>query len=412
MSTSTATSTPGTPEKAPVASLQAYSCNSYLKNSAYIPPQTPPARAKDLSKKYQKFVKKLVPNFFRHRPFENFLSWDSSIGAKIHLVTFRKDHDLASCLERCNERQLYIIENVSPQAAKLLGGYLDINPQLFADYPDMVPESESNPSTMKCPKRGTGNKNPVPSPLCRWGDIDYHLPPLRSVEHSKNHVPPRFIGPREYRSPEGSQPRLATLEDRLMVDSSRANVERVAGGHNPVQLENRTVWPVAMTRHSVAAWFNKGESGSPGDWLKGVILLDQPFESTQKSLTRLNSRYRPFSKIRSMHYESAQNTELRETYLTSLLHCFDANEELRQEILSPAAIFQDVYRIVVSEWIAVNTYLERDLNAIDWQLEENNKTPTLDVLEQILTRLFIMRRRNRKYKAFIGDQLQLRFPNH
>ncbi|ORX95512.1 hypothetical protein BCR34DRAFT_619900 [Clohesyomyces aquaticus] len=402
-------------------------------------PTSNPATAKNLPQKYQEFVEKANSKFFHLGPLHNFLSSQCPIKSKIHVVIFKKGqtpagieleqdsavlhNDLATWLKRDRERQLYLVEDLSPHTAKLLGGYLDINPQFFADYIDMVIPSPSNPKT--------SDRDIQPAPWFRMGNIAYHLPSLRSLEDRKDYVFTQFIGPREYHPPTDYQSEHATLGDRPKADTKNTNIERVAGGHDPVQLSDRKVWPVAMTRHSAAAWFGESPSGTAGGWLKGesfrlfssmaqitdgkagVILLDRPFESTHESLKRQNSIYRSFTHLpSSMHTRIPQVSDLRDTYLTSLLHSFQANEQLQQDAPSPIAILQDVYRIVASEWIAVSTYLERDLNAIEWQLEAKDKTPDLDLLEERLKSLFIMRRRNRKYKALVDEQLQLRFPTH
>lgn len=236
------------------------------------------------AREYEDFIESSARNHFHLRPLHNFISWASKIKAKIWLVTFDKDvepkatllhehstdpqQDLATWLEKDSAQQLYIVEDISPETMKLLGGYLDIDPHFFADYLHMVlPDKFSNPPTIK---RSKGDHRCVePVPFFRWGDIGYHLTPLQSVENKKTHSFVQYIGPREYRATE-NQSKIAVLEDRLHVDSSCTNVERIAGAHNPVQLDDRRVWPVAMTRHSVAAWFSDSVPKAPGGWLKGV----------------------------------------------------------------------------------------------------------------------------------------------
>ena len=77
---------------------------------------------------------------------------------------------------------------------------------------------------------------------------------------------------------------------------------------------------------------------------------------------------------------------------------------------SSYSILQSIYQIVASEWIVVNAYLERDLNGIEWRLEQSTINP--HTLEFFLRQLFIMRRRIRKYQALISDQLHMRLPSY
>ncbi|KAF2471666.1 uncharacterized protein BDR25DRAFT_313592 [Lindgomyces ingoldianus] len=361
---------------------------------------------------YETFVHDSAQNFSHLKPLGSFLSWNSEAEAEITLVKFRKglepvfersipETDLETWLEKDTEQQLYVVENISPNVVRLLGGYFKIDPQFFVDYLDIVLLDES--------KKGKAREGRVagPRPWYRLGDIENHLPSLRSVDGTKDHVFIRFVGPREYH-PKVDGAAAIELRERLDPDPKSANVERIAGGHNPIQLDDSTVWPVALARHSAAAWFSRSPQATSGDWLKGVILLDPPFESSQASLDRQRSKYRSFANL-PLPGQKKTPHDFRDTYLTSLLHCFRANEALKQANPSPIAVLQDVYRIVASEWIAVNAYLERDLNAIEWKFEQ--KTPDLDLLE-ILNKLFMLRRRTRKYQALVNDQLQLRLPDH
>jgi Mg2+ and Co2+ transporter CorA len=72
----------------------------------------------------------------------------------------------------------------------------------------------------------------------------------------------------------------------------------------------------------------------------------------------------------------------------------------------PLVILQDLYRIIASEWIAVTTYIERDLNTIEWRLEADENV-TLETYESFLGKLFILRRRIGKYKSLVDEQLEL-----
>jgi Mg2+ and Co2+ transporter CorA len=71
----------------------------------------------------------------------------------------------------------------------------------------------------------------------------------------------------------------------------------------------------------------------------------------------------------------------------------------------PLTVLEDLCRIIASEWIAVNTYIERYLNAIEWRLE-TDKHLTLETFGGFLDRLFIIRRRIAKYKALVEEQVE------
>ncbi|KAF2192683.1 hypothetical protein K469DRAFT_317044 [Zopfia rhizophila CBS 207.26] len=97
-------------------------------------------------------------------------------------------------------------------------------------------------------------------------------------------------------------------------------------------------------------------------------------------------------------------------YLRNILPPLSAtNITLQAKSPLPICILWDLYRIIVSEWIAVNPYLEWDLNAIEWCLERD--TPNIETLNFFLEQLFIMRRRTRKCESLVADHLRLNLPS-
>jgi len=68
-------------------------------------------------------------------------------------------------------------------------------------------------------------------------------------------------------------------------------------------------------------------------------------------------------------------------------------------------VLQCALRLVASEWIAASGYIERDINSIEWQLE--NEGVGIDGLTAFLNQLHVGRRRVRKYQALITGQLEL-----
>jgi Mg2+ and Co2+ transporter CorA len=102
----------------------------------------------------------------------------------------------------------------------------------------------------------------------------------------------------------------------------------------------------------------------------------------------------------------AKDIDSRESHKDSLVHYLQHIDTLKnQGHRHPLFIIQGLARIIASEWIVVNTYIERDLNNIEWTLETENVT--IEVFERFIKRLFILRRRIRKYKTLVDDQLVL-----
>ena len=191
-----------------------------------------------------------------------------------------KEQNLDEELKKDEGSQLYVVQDLSPRTLAILGPRWNIDPQFFLDYLDLVPREAS-----------TDNKRKVkPTPWYRLGDIDYHLPPLRSTHSDMEHVVIRYIGPIEYRH-EDENVAPPYVPDRLNSDVRSAYVERVGGGHNPIYAESTTfwgrllrtimetsgaqkqapeevskLWPAAMIRHSIAIWF---ERESSGQWKRG-----------------------------------------------------------------------------------------------------------------------------------------------
>lgn len=223
---------------------------------------------------YRNLVSDLSSRDARFRPLDAFLSPNASAEPKIHVVKFQdqkppcitqvEENELEAQLLKDAGQELYLVENISPKALWLLGGYCEVDPQFFLDYLDMVLPTPSTPKRSKEDYQIT-----EPLPWYRLGDVENHLPPLRSVQKSQRHVHIRFIGPREYYpSDPNAQSRPLAIDPRLDTSSCRNNVRRIAGGYQPIHVEDQKLWPVAMTRHSAAAWFDNGVQ-----WRKGNLVL-------------------------------------------------------------------------------------------------------------------------------------------
>jgi hypothetical protein len=68
-------------------------------------------------------------------------------------------------------------------------------------------------------------------------------------------------------------------------------------------------------------------------------------------------------------------------------------------------VLQCALRLIASEWIAASGYIERDINSIEWQLE--NEAVGIDGLKEFLNQLRVGRRRVHKYQELIAGQLEL-----
>jgi hypothetical protein len=190
------------------------------------------------------------------------------------------EQELGKELMKDEGSQLYIVQDLSPRTLEIFGPHWDIDPQFFLDYLDLVPKEVSKDEERKV----------KPTPWYRLGDIDYHLPPLRSTHPDMEHVVIRHIGPMEYRH-EDNNVAPTYVPDRFSSDVHSAYVERVGGGHNPIYAETTTfwdrlwktimdtsgigkqaakehpkLWPAAMIRHSTAVWFGRENSGQ---WKRG-----------------------------------------------------------------------------------------------------------------------------------------------
>ncbi|KAH6708817.1 hypothetical protein BKA61DRAFT_659619 [Leptodontidium sp. MPI-SDFR-AT-0119] len=334
--------------------------------------------------------------------------------SRITIVTFHDDgtcksselpkwiSDLPKEIQTGSSPKLIIVENLSPKAVRMLGGQLKIDPRFFSDYIDTMP---SIFDVSKIPDRKRSDIIPVP-----WYNIEKvepNLPMLSSLKSESSHIMIRYVGAREY---EGGL-KHKHLEERIDPDLTKMNVERTAGLHIPIQRNHVPFENIALTRHCTSIWFNTSKSVKKGDplWTRGVVLLDPAFEVDDpgKALygTRRESVYRSFVTNPQPFEAQERDIDSRDSYRDSivhyLVHCQTAGAGYRHPLL----ILQGLARIITSEWLVVNTYVERDLNNIEWTLETENVT--LEVFEGFIKRLFILRRRIGKYKTLVDDQLLL-----
>lgn len=147
----------------------------------------------------------------------------------------------------------------------------------------------------------------------------------------------------------------------------------------------------------------------------GIVLLDPPFEvddvGEKEYGRRLPSDYRSFVS-RPIPFElDEKDWDVRSGYKGSLVHYLKHCPKFQDSnAFHPILVARGIIRIVASEWIATNLYIERDLNSMEWRLESSDVG--IDVLENFLGKLFILRRRIGKYAQLIDDQMSLFQEDH
>lgn len=238
-------------------------------------PNSPYPGSSDKATAYQRFIQKLSFEDAKFQPLKAFISAPPIAESRIHLVTFCpnttlnhntaqttqiKETDLDKQLQKGADQELYIVEDLSPATLTILGGHCNVDAEFFLDYLDTTLRSPSTPPGSRDTRYGT-----VTLPWYRLGDIENHLPALRSIQKTSKHMQIRFIGPREYHPDDTASPsRTVKVIERLDSMVAQTNVERIAGGHNPMHVKNQILWPIAMNRHSAAVWFDAGTN-----WRKG-----------------------------------------------------------------------------------------------------------------------------------------------
>ncbi len=174
--------------------------------------------------------------------------------AKISIVRFNEssipdfaditEDSLANYLKDIHPSTLFVIENISTSIIESLGSQFGVEFEFWLDHINN-------------------------SSWFRLGDIEKHLPPLKSVQLESKHIRHQFVGPRELLL---NTPGLV-VDDRIEPEIGSARVPRVAGALNPsrrlptrshvkIQLKDR--FPsLALTRQHVSMWFDssKGNNG-------------------------------------------------------------------------------------------------------------------------------------------------------
>jgi Mg2+ and Co2+ transporter CorA len=95
----------------------------------------------------------------------------------------------------------------------------------------------------------------------------------------------------------------------------------------------------------------------------------------------------------------------RTTYLQSLCtHYFsELISSSSMGVPNPLEILQYLCRLVISEWAVTLTYIQREINTIEWKLENGVET-SLETFNTFLQQLDTQRRRIIKYETLIQEQ--------
>ncbi|KAH7127586.1 hypothetical protein EDB81DRAFT_889382 [Dactylonectria macrodidyma] len=375
---------------------------------------------------YKVLVDNLARDFPRFKPLQAFLNLQETRSSRIKSVDFpdsgrpgeaevkavQEGGLSAAITDHVSSRRLFIVEDLSPRTVTTLGDCLQINPEFFLDYIDAIPSefviTEGSKGRMK--EQDAERRDIVPKPWYRHEKVDGHIPMLASLKPNNNHINIQYIGPREYEGSPTQRP-----SERMQPDMSKMNVARIAGLHFPIKLDpnGKTRFDnVAMTRHTVAIWFKPPTDPSRPEWTTGIILLDPPFEVQSSSGhsenaygKRNQSVYRPISEPMLLQSQG-KNIDRRTTYMDSLVLYMLQNQGFEEAgAYHPFCIIEGIARIIASEWIAISTYFERDLNSIEWRLEASRDR--IEIHEKFLNQLFTLRRRIGKFKTLVQDELQL-----
>jgi Mg2+ and Co2+ transporter CorA len=99
----------------------------------------------------------------------------------------------------------------------------------------------------------------------------------------------------------------------------------------------------------------------------------------------------------------------RESYMKSFMKCLHKNKNTNVGTPSEFVLLYDLFRIIASEWVVFNTYVERELNNIErWFENHQEQCPNL---HYFLNKLMTIRRRVTKYETLVRNQLQ-QCPHH
>ncbi|KUJ17422.1 uncharacterized protein LY89DRAFT_684469 [Mollisia scopiformis] len=378
------------------------------------------------SNRYQTLVERTSVGIPTFAPLHKFLLSEASdnITCKISLIDFDEDHhtgeeqgqhpntqkkektiepqtikpeSLEDLLKQPATHRLLLVENLTRNVIILLGTYWNVPPDFFLAHLE-----NSNWYSLQ--------------------NIPQILPGLSSIQSFDGYVRFQFIGPREFEIEGSAGPQAPgasgdhnLLPDRIHEDCATASVPRVAGGFTPFPPPNTDpdddcetkMNPVAFVRNSVTIWFDQeGEK-----WRRGIVLFDPAFAAKDDRLNKKeNSKYRSFIRRRPpLEGYSKDDIDQRSSYKESFQKCLQHNKQVREAVgvPRPFVLLEDLCRIIASEWLVFNTYIERELNNIESWFEELGENCNEKQLHDLLLQLMRARRRVTKYDTLVSDQLDL-----
>lgn len=132
-----------------------------------------------------------------------------------------------------------------------------------------------------------------------------------------------------------------------------------------------------------------------------IILLDPPFRAQSQDYGEIkDSVYNPI--VRHLMPHAGKGSSVHPVPLTrrgiDLTAHYLTCGSLGQGVGIPpvSSLLGDLVLMIAYEWTNVATYVERDLNTIEWRLERDSLP--IEGLSEMQQRLFSNRRRFRKYK--------------
>jgi Mg2+ and Co2+ transporter CorA len=135
----------------------------------------------------------------------------------------------------------------------------------------------------------------------------------------------------------------------------------------------------------------------------GIILLDPPFRLPPGSIYCEPAGHRSFNRRASLLDEGVDiipPASNREALARHIHERFSQDPSLLESTKSDCfLLLGDVYRLVASNWIVINEYVNRELATIEYILEKEE--PTFRDLEVYLKDLYIYRRRVTRYHELI-----------
>jgi hypothetical protein len=136
---------------------------------------------------------------------------------------------------------------------------------------------------------------------------------------------------------------------------------------------------------------------------EGVVLVDRLLE-----LDRFGARLKPPSYGKLARDDILMGQPDTQSYRASLSFFIEQNPDLAScGLPSPFVALQDMYRIMASEWIIVNTYITRDLNAIGWALQgDQSRLSSAEQLDRTLHILFSIQWRLSRFPLYVQKPLQ------